>query len=75
MAMKCPNIFCCKTLQKLPKIWHFWFENMPSGHPAVYLSTPMAWEAKQARTSAENPADLIFLTSGRRVSGAEPRTN
>jgi hypothetical protein len=32
ISIKFTNIFHCKTLQNLP---FFWFENIPSGNPAV----------------------------------------
>jgi hypothetical protein len=34
MATTYPNIFHCKTLQNLPQLGIFWFENLPSGNPA-----------------------------------------
>jgi hypothetical protein len=34
VSLKYSNIIHAKTLQNLPKIWIFWFENKPSGNPA-----------------------------------------
>jgi hypothetical protein len=36
MDIKYTTIFHCKTLPNLPK-WDLWFENMPSGNPAIAL--------------------------------------
>jgi hypothetical protein len=34
-CLKFTNIFHYKTLQNLPQIGIFWFENRPSGNPAA----------------------------------------
>jgi hypothetical protein len=36
VAIKYTNIFHCKTPKIYPN-WVFWFENMPSGNPALQL--------------------------------------
>jgi hypothetical protein len=43
MVIKYNNIYHSKALQNLPEIWDFWFENKPSGNPA--LSCPREIES------------------------------
>jgi hypothetical protein len=44
VSIKYANTFHCKTLQNLPK-FGFWFENEPSGNPAVGTFTTAGMSA------------------------------
>jgi hypothetical protein len=40
MAVKYTNIVYFKALQNFP-IWDFWYENKPSGNPALERTRPL----------------------------------
>jgi hypothetical protein len=40
IVIKYTKIFHSKTLQKLPKLGFFWFENKPSGNPGAHHRCP-----------------------------------
>jgi hypothetical protein len=42
MAIKNSNIDHCKT-SKIYPVWNFWFENMPSGNPALQEGYNWSW--------------------------------
>jgi hypothetical protein len=65
MVIKYTKIFYCKTLQNLPKIWDFCFENNPSGNPDPQPGQPLKiekgpWAGWAPSGSVSPRSDLAF---------------